>query len=185
MKKNKLIVTMVVITLLSAVTLIYTLSNSNKLFLKKYNLNDKKIEEVVAILEEKTDEPAMFNAAITGTHLIMKDDRNEVKIELPSDSFYLSVAPYIDQTHPCGIHNLVSCRGELQNQVFNVVVVDKKTHEVVFDQEVESASNGFLGLWLPKNMEGIITVSASGLSSTAEISTFKGDDTCLTTLQLS
>ena len=185
MKKNKISIIIVGIMMLFVVTLLFTQSDNTEAFLKKYNINEKDIKDIVAILEERTDESNLFNAGITGSHLIMSDDQTEVKMELPSDLFYLSIAPYINQTHPCGIHNLVTCRGELKNQEFTVVVVNKDTNEVVFQEQVITASNGFLGVWLPKNIEGVITVSTSDLSASTSISTGENDNTCLTTLQLS
>lgn len=166
------------------VALIYNQTNKTEAFLNKYHINEYEIKDVVAVLEDKLDEPYLFNAGITGTHLIMSDDKTEVKMKLPKDLFYLSIAPYVNQTHPCGIHNLVTCRGELQNQNFDVVVTDKKTGEIIFDDKVKTASNGFLGIWIPKNIEGYITVSTSDLSASTDISTYDNDNTCLTTLQL-
>jgi hypothetical protein len=184
MKTNRFGIIIFTFVVVVVVALIYTQSNNTEKFLSKYNINEKEVKEIVSILEERTDEPVLFNAGITGSHLIMSDDQTEVKMELPSELFYLSIAPYINQTHPCGIHNLVTCKGELQNQEFNVVVTDKKTNEVIFDDQIKTASNGFLGIWLPKNIEGFITVSNSNLTASTIISTHENDNTCLTTLQL-
>jgi len=45
--------------------------------------------------------------------------------------------------------------------------------------------NGFVGVWLPRNMNASIEVLYNGLSAQTSISTFSGSNTCLTTLQLS
>jgi hypothetical protein len=39
-------------------------------------------------------------------------------VDLPDDEFYLSVAPYLEQTHDCYFHSLTTCRGELAGERF-------------------------------------------------------------------
>lgn len=41
------------------------------------------------------------SASITSTQLIVKDsEENEVTYELPEEEFFVSIAPYINETHP-------------------------------------------------------------------------------------
>lgn len=41
------------------------------------------------------------SASITSTQLIVKDsEKNEVTYDLPEEEFFVSIAPYINETHP-------------------------------------------------------------------------------------
>jgi hypothetical protein len=45
--------------------------------------------------------------------------------------------------------------------------------------------HGFLDLWLPRNDTYHVAIGHDGKTTGGEISTFEGDDTCITTMQLS
>jgi hypothetical protein len=47
-----------------------------------------------------------------------------------------------------------------------------------------SMSNGFIDLWLPRDIEGTLTITQGELSATKLISTESGEPTCETTMQL-
>ncbi|QVK21846.1 CueP family metal-binding protein [Mycoplasmatota bacterium] len=81
------------------------------------------------------------------------------------------------------MHSATGCRAELVEKRFEVIVKDSYGKEI-FNNEVTSLRNGFFELWLPREIEGTITVNYNGLSSTSTISTFDGDLTCLTTMEL-
>lgn len=103
---------------------------------------------------------------------------------LPKDKFYLSFAPYISQTHPCGTHSLTTCQGELVNQEIHAVITDKEGKEIV-NSDLTTMANGFVGVWLPRNIDGTVRVSFDGKVAQTQISTYAGSNTCLTTaLQL-
>lgn len=148
--------------------------------LKKYGLEGLSVKEMVNKLDSITDEKSSLNASITGTDLILYDNGKEYDFALPKDEFYVSFAPYIHEVHPCKTHNLVSCRGELFNQEFDVSIV-KSDGTVLMDQKVKSMESGFIGVWLPRDIEATLTVSTNGLSVTQPISTFADSDTCITT----
>ncbi len=159
-------------------------ANQKQEQLVRWGLEGMTIVEMVETLERNTYSLNDMNARIDGTHLTIVDRSGEQKYKLPDNQFYLSFAPYISQTHPCGIHNLVTCRGELVNQSFNVIVTTQDG-SIIFDEEVTSFENGFVGIWLPKGIEATIQVEFNGLVATSLISTFDNSDTCLTTpLQL-
>src|SRR5690606_14282995 len=66
-------------------------------------------------------------ASINSTHLIVVDnEENKYQYDLPEDEFFVSIAPYFEQTHPCDIHSLTTCRGELAEEDFNVYIEDTK-----------------------------------------------------------
>ena len=125
------------------------------------------------------------SASITPRELIVNGGGAGEKVyTLPQDEFFVSVAPYIDQTHPCQIHSLTGCQGELTEQEFEVKVTDLKGNTVV-DQVMKSGANGFIDLWLPREQAYRMTIEYDGKKAESEISTFDTDNTCVTTLSLS
>jgi len=184
MNKKAIIAISVFFIFIGAIVLI-ALKTPNQIdFLTRYDLDGMSVKEIVSYLENKLDEPANFSAGITGTKLLLGDANYQVELELPNGQFYLSFAPYINQTHPCANHNLVTCRGELKNVLFAVKVVDSQSNSTIFEDSVTSSANGFAGIWLPKNSIYLVTVTYNGLSASDEVSTFGTSNTCLTTLKL-
>jgi len=124
------------------------------------------------------------SASATSERLVVTgSDGKETAYDLPKDEFFVSVAPYANATHPCAIHNLVSCRGEMANASFDVRIVNE-AGDVVLDESLRAGPNGFVDLWLPRNGTFAITVERDGKSATSAITTYPGDDTCVTTLRL-
>ncbi len=152
-------------------------------FLKENGLGHMSVQQMVEFLDETTNEKDGFYAAVNGSELIIGDENKEYTYPISKDKFYLSFAPYIENTHPCGNHNLVTCRGELDNKKINVLIEDINGN-VLIDDEYISMDNGFIGVWLPKNQTLNITVTYNGLSATETIYTTRESNTCLTTLQL-
>lgn len=125
------------------------------------------------------------SASITSSQLIVDSDTAGSKTyDLPKDEFFVSIAPYVKQTHPCEIHSLTGCRGEMSEQEFQVNVTDAEGNPVL-DQKMMTQANGFIDLWLPRDQTYRVEVSHDGKTAESEISTFDGDQTCITTLQLS
>lgn len=158
-------------------------STSEAAFLDRYQLGGLSVEEIVYRLDSSKADPAGLKSSINSEYLILSDATGEIKLALPDDLFYLSFAPYITQTHPCATHSLASCQGELVNQGMSAIITDMDGKEV-FNAQVTTMENGFVGVWLPRNMEGMLTVSYNGMTGQAPITTHAGSDTCLTTLQL-
>ena len=106
-------------------------------------------------------------------------DGTRTIIPMPDDRMLVSVAPYIMKTHPCKKHFPSACRGELANTPVEVtaVTVDGK---VILDQKTRTLPNGFVDLWLPRNLTIDITLKARGLTATQRIGTFDTDKTCIT-----
>jgi hypothetical protein len=184
MKKKLLIGLSILIAFIGVIAFVAANSPNRNDFLAKYDLDGMTVKEIVAYLENDLNEPTNFSAAITGTKLVLGDATHQIELELPKGQFYLSFAPYINQTHPCANHNLVTCRGELKNKSFEVKIVDSQTNTVIVEKTIISSSNGFAGIWLPKNKRFQVTVSYGNLTATEEVSTFTSSNTCLTTLKL-
>ncbi|HOU00700.1 MAG TPA: CueP family metal-binding protein [Anaerolineaceae bacterium] len=186
-KSQGLIITALVTVVVIAVAVFLVkkpVSQSDTAFLEKYGLSGLSIEEIVQKLDSTTSDLSGLRASITSDYLILSDDSGEVRLALPKDKFYLSFAPYISQTHPCGTHSLTSCQGELVNQEIHAVITDKGGNEIV-NSDLTTMANGFVGVWLPRKIDGTVSVSYNGKVAQAPISTYAGSNTCLTTaLQL-
>lgn len=125
------------------------------------------------------------SASITSHQLIVDGETADSKTyALPKDEFFVSIAPYVKQTHPCEIHSLTGCQGELAEQKFQVNITDANGNTVL-DQTMTSQANGFIDLWLPRDQTYRINIGHEGKTAEGDISTFENDNTCITTLQLS
>jgi hypothetical protein len=124
------------------------------------------------------------SASITSKQLIVNEgEANSLTYDLPENEFFVSIAPYVDKTHPCATHSLTGCQGEMTEEEFNVSIVDKDGNKIM-DKTLKSQSNGFIDLWLPRDKTYNITVEHNGKIAESEISTFESDDTCISTMQL-
>ena len=124
-------------------------------------------------------------ASITSEQLIVtnNDDNSKLVYDLPEEEFFVSIAPFINETHPCEIHSLTGCQGELVNEEFDLYVEDTEGN-VILDEKVNSEANGFIDLWLPRDKDYQVIITHDGKQSKSEISTFENDGTCITTMQL-
>ncbi|QSB16164.1 CueP family metal-binding protein [Natronosporangium hydrolyticum] len=117
-------------------------------------------------------------------HLSGEPDEQPAVVALPTDEFYLSVAPYVDHTHDCYFHSLTTCLGELAGEQLAVTITDLDTGEVLVNEVTEVYDNGFVGFWLPSGIDATIEIEHDGRAGTEQIATGPEDPTCLTTLQL-
>lgn len=125
------------------------------------------------------------SASITSQQLIVTAENSaKTTYDLPEDEFFVSIAPFVENTHPCEIHSLTGCQGEMVEQEFDINVVDEKG-KTVLNQKMKSQSNGFVDLWLPRDQTYQVTIEYDGKTAKSEVSTFKDDNTCITTMQLS
>ncbi len=124
------------------------------------------------------------SASITSSQLIVTNtDASEEIYDLLEDDFFVSIAPYIETTHPCSNHSLTGCRGEMAEEEFAVLIEDTQGN-VIIDQTFISQANGFIDFWLPRDRTYRVTIAHDGKSQESEISTFLNDNTCITTMQL-
>lgn len=131
-----------------------------------------------------TDKLQAKSASITSHQLIVTaGDNSKTTYDLPEDEFFVSIAPYENQTHPCEIHSLTGCQGEMANRTFKVTVSDQEG-KVVTEGDFATLDNGFIDLWLPRDQKLNVKIEHEGKISEAEISTFAGDNTCISTMQL-
>lgn len=156
--------------------------------LAKYDLAGLDGREIVDRLERgpQSARPADLRVSVRPGELQLAEAGSDetTVVDLPDQEFYLSVAPYVEQTHECYFHSLTTCRGELAGEEIHVRVVQQDTGEALVDQVTRTFDNGFVGFWLPSGIEATITVEYEEYAAAADIATGPDDPTCLTTLHL-
>lgn len=79
-------------------------------FLAKQGLAGKTVEQIVDVIDQSPQaRPLPYSASITSKALKLSDGQQQYSYPL-GNKFYLSFAPYIQQTHPCFNHSLSGVR---------------------------------------------------------------------------
>ncbi|WP_455133126.1 CueP family metal-binding protein [Microbacterium aurum] len=101
--------------------------------LAEHGLTDMSAVDIIDSLDRMpvSDRPADLIASVQPEALVLTDNVREVTMDMPDDVTYLSIAPYVEQTHECYYHSLTTCRGELSGQDIEVRIVDDTTSEVI------------------------------------------------------
>ncbi len=154
----------------------------------QYDLDGLEARQIIARLDtmEVDQRPGTLIASVRPDELTLTDTstgQNDT-IPMPDEQFYLSVAPYERRTHDCYFHSLTTCLGEQAGESMQVTVTDSTTGRTIIDDTRTTFDNGFLGLWLPRDITGTISIEHEGRTATAPIATGDDDLTCLTSLQL-
>lgn len=153
--------------------------------LEAHNLDGLQAVEIidqldrVAVAERATN----LMASVRSDSLLITDGQEEVTLEIPEDRFYVSIAPYVSQTHDCYYHSLTTCVGELSQQEVDLRITDSAGN-VLVDETVTTFDNGFVGVWLPRDVSGTIEIGFDGFRGSASFATTDDGATCITTLQL-
>ncbi|SDJ17891.1 hypothetical protein SAMN04488540_105216 [Ferrimonas sediminum] len=116
-------------------------------------------------------------------------DGTESHVAIPEDQFLLSIAPWVNFSHPCGNHVPTSCTGELINQKMHMSAIDIETGKKILNQMVTTQHDGFIDFWVPRNRQLKFTFhysDANGVHHEAKelLTTFDDSRTCITTMQL-
>lgn len=144
--------------------------------------NEKDIK--VLVQDYSTRQLKDKSASINGKELVVtKSDDSKIVYDLTNEDFFVSIAPYIDQTHPCTFHSLTGCQGELIEKEFDVLIQDSEGNTIV-DERITSHPNGFIDLWLPRNKTYQVEIHYEGRIAKTTLSTHEEDPTCITTMQL-
>ena len=131
-----------------------------------------------------SERPTDLIASVMPDQLVLSSATEEISLELPDDAFYLSIAPFVSQTHECHFHSLTTCVGELSNEDVQLKIIDE-AGDVLVDEARTTFDNGFVGVWVPAGSTGTIEMSYDGMTGTSDFSTSDGSATCITDLQLS
>ncbi|MGC5627221.1 CueP family metal-binding protein [Georgenia sp. Z1344] len=155
-------------------------------FLAAHGLDGMEVPEMIDHLDRLggQERPTSYMASIRSEELLFSDGEQDLALDMPDDLFYLSVAPYVNQTHDCYYHSLTTCQGELTGQDIQVRILDQASGEELVNDEVTTFDNGFAGFWLPRDVEGTIEITYDGLTGTSDFSTADDGATCLTDLRL-
>jgi hypothetical protein len=141
-------------------------------------------QEIVDQLDASTEaRPLDFVASVREDAVLLGDGTTEVLVPLPDDVYYVSIAPFVENTHECYFHSLATCQGELVDESVQVRITDADG-DVLIEETATTYTNGFVGYWLPRDIEGTIEISQGDLTGSVPFSTSEGDPTCVTTLQL-
>lgn len=153
--------------------------------LAEHSLAGKDAVQIIDELDrlDLEERPTDLMASVQVDELVLSDTEDEVALELPEDRFYVSVAPYVTQTHECFYHSLTTCTGELGGEDVRVTVTDD-TGKALYDEQTTTFDNGFVGIWLPRDVSGTIEVEYDGKRGEVDFGTGEEDPTCVTTLQL-
>ncbi len=79
---------------------------------------------------------------------------------------------------------MAGCQAELKSEDLIVEIVDIKTGEVLYDDVKTTYKNGFMGFWLPRDIDASIYIEKDGKSGEFELSTYDDSYTCLTEFRL-
>ncbi len=116
-------------------------------------------------------------------------DGTQANVAIPQGQFYLSIAPWVTFTHPCGNHVPTGCTGELVGQPMHVSAVDVESGEEVINQRVTTQHDGFIDFWVPSDRQLAFTFHFDhpkfGMLEAKEVlPTFADSRTCITTMRL-
>lgn len=131
----------------------------------------------------RSREPNVWTSLTTEAIEFRYPDGVQVNIPLGDDEVAISIAPYRMNTHPCTVHSVTGCRGELTRREFSVTVTDP-TGTVILSESVSTGDNGFFELWLPRDQNLVLAVSSPLGTARREVSTSMDAATCITDLQL-
>jgi hypothetical protein len=159
-------------------------SASATALLARYGLSG----DAVAVVEQLeklggSERPRELKASVRPNELQLSDADAATSLPMPSDRFYLSVAPYAEDTHECYFHSLTTCQGEMSMRPVHLRIVDSGGR-VLVDQETTTNANGFVGTWLPRGSSGTVEITTPQGSGTQPFATGAEDPTCMTTLRL-
>ncbi|WP_436326059.1 CueP family metal-binding protein [Brevibacterium sp. FAM 27836] len=161
-------------------------TGSSEELLAAHDLADMDAVEVIDRLDRLpvSERPTDLMASVQPDGLVLTDGQQEATMALPQGKTYVSIAPFVDETHDCFYHSLTTCLGEMSGEDVDVVITDSETGEALVDESTTTFDNGFVGFWVPSDISGTIEVTAEGKTGATEFSTKSDGPTCVTDLQL-
>jgi hypothetical protein len=160
-------------------------NTANPDYIKDFEtISNLDLKAAIALCNDWKDSNPKITSFITPQELTIKfPDGREVKKSIPTDSMYVAIAPYINETHTCSTHYMSSCQAELTGKTFKLTAKDDK--EIVFiDGNVISLKNGFFEIWLPRNKTFKLHIEYNSNTCDGIITTNDNSNTCITTLKL-
>nr|WP_232488767.1 CueP family metal-binding protein [Brevibacterium antiquum] len=159
---------------------------SSEEFLSDHGLAGMDAVEAINHLDQLAVEkrPTDLMASVYPDELVLAGEAQEVTLDLPAEKTYLSIAPYVNTTHDCFYHSLTTCQGELGNKKLDVRITDESTGDNVVDEQATTFDNGFVGFWVPSDIQGTIKIGYDEKVGSTEFATTDEGATCVTDLQL-
>ena len=140
------------------------------------------IDYLDALLVEARPQDLM--AVVRPDELVLTTPDEEISLAMPAASVYVSVAPFINQTHDCFYHSLTTCLGELRNAPVEVEIIEDGTGAVLVSEQATTFDNGFIGYWLPRDTAGTIEITHGEFTGYSYFTTGTDGATCITDLRL-
>lgn len=167
-------------------TAVTTAAVNQDQFLADHGLPDMDAAQIIDHLDALpvAERPADLIASVRTDELVLSDANQEIVLDLPENQTYVSIAPYLTQTHDCFYHSLTTCLGELDNEPVHVTITDEDSGEVLVDEQATTFDNGFVGFWLPDETTGTIEITHQDRTGTTAFSTSADGATCVTDLRL-
>src|SRR5699024_11935713 len=145
------------------------------LYVESYSKEDnvsniKSAVDIKQLVQDYTiGEAEAASASITSSELIVTDENEEeTAYDLPEDEFFVSIAPFVNETHECTIHSLTGCQGEMVNEDFDIHI-ENLSGEVILDEKKQTEANGFVDIWLPREDTYDVTIIKDGKATTYDI----------------
>lgn len=160
--------------------------------LQKYGMGGMNAVEIIEHLEAMplADRPEELLVSVKADELLIQEQPDGVvhTLPMPKDQFYVSIAPYTQQTHECFHHSLTTCLGELPNTEFFVDIKDRTTQQAYVKAQHSTHPNGFMGFWLPRDRDlelSLFTHADDGWEvKKVPLSTKADAPTCVTEVRL-
>lgn len=140
------------------------------------------VEGLDTLPVDRRPAPEALTVSVMPQEIVLQP--GDVSLPLGDAGFYLSIAPYVEQTHPCTFHSLTTCLGELQNTPIELTITDAISGEVIVSKITATADNGFVGVWLPHDGEFDVRIVSAEGAAEQRVTTGADDPTCLTSMQL-
>ena len=134
-----------------SISLLLAGCSTNNRTLESVGLDGLTGKEILVGVADGSIEMTGFGLSVYDDELIVLIDSEKLSVEMPEDEFFLSVAPYENDTHTCLIHSATGCSGELKNESFYVEFIDEDGN-VLLSEMMSTMGNGFIDLWLPRDI---------------------------------
>ncbi|WP_460049820.1 CueP family metal-binding protein [Spirochaeta dissipatitropha] len=139
---------------------------------------------LVSLITEWTESRAVVQSWVDDVSVnAVFPDGERISFPLDEDRMYIAVAPFLDMTHPCDVHYLSSCSGELKNRDMNIVLINEDG-DIVQNSRISTARNGFFEIWIDRDAVYTLEIEMDGAIGSGTISGTSGSRTCVTDIQL-
>jgi hypothetical protein len=131
-------------------------------------------------LEEQLTE---LNSSLVGIQSMLSGWKDEDHVVASDSWYFMSIAPYQNDTHDCYYH-ILACKAEMVNTHVSYSIEEVGGSFVTQGVGV-TGSNGFMDLYLQRNKTYRISVVIGELEGEVTVTTFPGSPTCITNLKIS